>query len=68
MSWASPRLPGRASTVSEVEAIPTVAQDPIQTFVGVIATGLVSAATTIVNLLLSPFLAASPLGGIRPNH
>ena len=56
----------QASTVSEVEAIPTVAQDPIQTFVGVITTGLVSAATTIVNLLLSPFLAASPLGPAQP--
>ena len=56
----------QASTVSEVEAIPTVAQDPIQTFVGVVATGLVSAATSIVNLLLSPFLAASPLGPAQP--
>ena len=54
------------STFSEVETVPTVAQDPIQTFVGVIATGLVNAATAIVNLLLSPFLAASPLGPAQP--
>ena len=52
----------QVSTFSEVQTSPTVAQDPIQSFVGVIATGLVNAATTIVNLLLSPFLAASPLG------
>ena len=55
----------QASTVSEVETVPTL-PSPIQTFVGVIATGLVNAATTIVNLLLSPFLAPSPL--VRPNH
>ena len=58
----------QVSTFSEVQTSPTVAPDPIQTFVGAIATGLVSAATTIVNLLLSPFLAASPLGAAQPHH
>ena len=52
----------QASAVSEVEAVPTVARGPIQTLGEVIVTGLVNAATTVVNLLLSPFLAASPLG------
>ena len=51
----------QASTVSEVEAVPTVARGPIATLGAVIVTGVVNVATAVVNLLLSPFLAAGPL-------
>ena len=57
----------QASAVSEVEAVPTVARGPIATLGAFIVTGLVNAATAMVNLLLSPFLAASPLEP-SPNH
>ena len=51
----------QASAVSEVAAVPTVARGPIATLGAVIVTGLVNAATAVVNLLLSPFLAPGPL-------
>ena len=52
----------QASTVSEVQTLDPVARGPIRTLGAVIATGVVNVATTVVNLLLSPFLAANPLG------
>ena len=54
----------QASAVSEVAAVPTVARGPIATLGAVIVTGLVNAATAVVNLLLSPFLAPGPLDPI----
>ena len=52
----------QASTVSEVQTLDPVARGPIRTLGAVIVTGVVNVATTVVNLLLSPFLAANPLG------
>ena len=54
----------QAGAVSEVAAVPTVARGPIATLGQVIVTSVVNVATAVVNLLLSPFLAAGPLDPI----